>query len=217
MKTQLAVLLCVTALARADLVIVQKVENGEQSGEQTIRIKGQRVRVDLAQPVSVVTDGAGGIVSLMHAPKTFLRISAAQMNTTLEAMKKLSGAGVEATPKLTATGQKEKMGGYECEVFTANLGSISVTYWFAKDFPNLQAVLAQMDQMQGRTFSLTGKAMMPGFKDFPGMPIKTVMDMDGKKVTTVLTSVREEKVDPASFDIPKDYKDVSPPPLNLEK
>ena len=207
MKTLLAALLFVTSLVRADLVIVQKVEGGGQSGEQTIRIKGDRARIDLAQPVSMITDGAGGMVSLMHAQKSFLKISAAQTKAALERMKKLQPQA--DPPKLQPTGKKEKIANYECEVFTTSLGGVGVTYWIAGNFPNYQAVLAQMEKLQGGSLSAMGRGMMPELKDFPGMTIKTEMEMGGKKITTLLISAKEEKVDPASFDIPKDYTEAS--------
>ena len=94
MKTLLVALLGVGALARADLVIVQKVEGGGQSGEQTIRIKGDRARTDLAREISVVSDAATGeSVTLMHAPKTFMRITAARNQALVEKMQQRRPAG----------------------------------------------------------------------------------------------------------------------------
>ena len=43
------------------------------------------------------------------------------------------------------------------------------------------------------------------------------MDLGGKKISTVLISAKEETVDPASFDIPKDYKEASAPALNFSR
>ena len=48
-------LLCSLAPLKADLVIVQKVEGAGQAGEQTIKIKGDKARTDLTQPVSMVS------------------------------------------------------------------------------------------------------------------------------------------------------------------
>ena len=216
MKTLLAALLLGTAPLRADLILVQHVDGSGQSGDQTIKIKGDKARTDLSPQISMITNGAtGDIVTLMHAPKTFLKTTAAQTKAMLEQLKKLAPS-VEG-PKLVPTGKKEKVGNYDCEVFTANLGGISVTYWIAKDFPNYQAVLAQMEKLQAGSISAMGKGVLPELKEFPGMQIKTEMDMGGKKVSTVLLSAKEENVDPASFEIPKDYKEASAPPLNFQK
>ncbi len=216
LKPLLAALLLAAARVRADLVIVQHVDGSGQSGDQTLRIKGDRSRADLAQSVSMITNGATGeVVTLMHAQKTFLKISAVQTKAMLEQMKKLSPS--TEPPKLTPAGKKEKVGNYDCEIFTSSFGAVSVTYWLAKDFPNYKAVLEQMGKMQASSISAMGQGMMPELKDFPGMQIKTELDMGGKKVSTVLISAKEENVDPASFDIPKDYKEVNAPGLNFGK
>ena len=204
------------APVHADLVIVQHADGSGQSGDQTIRIKGDKARTDLAQQISMITNGANGeIVTLMHAQKAFLKVSAAQTRAMMEQLKKL--APTTEPPKLTATGKKEKIGNYECEIFTSSLGGVGVTYWFAKDFPNYPAVLAQMARLQAGSISAMGRGVMPELKDFPGMVIKTELDMGGKKVSTVLISAKEENVDPAIFDIPKDYKESSAPVLDFKK
>ena len=216
MKTLLAALMLSAAPVRADLVLVQHVDGSGQSGDQTIRIKGDKARTDLAQQVSMITNGANGdIVTLMHAPKTFLKVTAAQTKAMMEQLQKLAPSA--AGPKLVPTGKKEKIGNYDCEIFTSTLGGISVTYWIAKDFPNYPAVLEQMAKLQAGAISAMGKGVMPELKDFPGMQIKTEMDIGGKKISTVLVSAKEENVDPASFEIPKDYKEVTAPPLNFQQ
>ncbi len=216
MKTLFAAFLVATVPVRADLVIVQKVEGSGQSGEQTIKIKGDQARTDLAQQVSMITNGASGeVVTLMHAQKAFLKISAAQTKAMMEQVQKLKPTG--EPPKLTATGKKEKIGNYDCEIFTTNFGGVGVTYWIAKDFPNYPAVLAQMEKLQGGSISAMGKGLMPELKDFPGMQIKTEMDLGGKKVSTVLVSAKEEDVDPSSFEIPKDYTEASAPAVNFQQ
>lgn len=210
MKTLLVALLGVSALARADLVIVQKVVGGGLSGEQTIRIKGDRARTDLASQISVLSDAATGeSITLMHAPKTFMRITPARTQALLEKMQQRRPAG--DPPKLTTTGRKEKIGSYDCEIFTTNLGEVSVTYWIAAAYPNYPAILAQLGKLQAGSISAMGRGLLPELKDFPGLPLKTEMAMGTEKVSTVLLSVQEEKVDPASFDIPKNYTEVSAP------
>jgi hypothetical protein len=211
----LAVFFMGVAFGRADLIIVQKVEGGGQSGEQTIKIKGDKSRSDLAQPVSMITDGATGeMTTLMHTGRTFLKVSAAQTAAMMEQLQKLRPSA-EPT-KLQPTGKKEKIGEYACDIFTANLGAITVTYWVAKDFPNYPAVLAQLEKFQAGAVSAMGKGLMPELKDFPGMMIKTEMDMGGKKTITTLVSAKEENVDPAIFKIPAGYKETASPALKFQ-
>ena len=116
-----AALLLTTALLHGDLVIVQKVEGAGQSGEQTIKIQGDKARTDLAQSVSVVTDGAtGDSVTLMHAQRSYLKVPASQAKAMIEEVEKMRPNAEPA--KLQTTNKHEKLGEYDCEIFTSNLG-----------------------------------------------------------------------------------------------
>ena len=211
----LVAILAAAIIARADLILVQKVEGGGQSGEQTIRVKGDKARSDLAQPVSMITDGATGeVVTLMHEGKTFLRISAAQAKAMTEQLQGLRTNSEPAT--LQPTGRKEKIGEYECDVFVVHLGAITTTYWLAPTFPNYPALLAQLEKFQAGAISALGNGLMPELKIFPGMIVKTEMEMKGKRIVSTLVSVREEEVDPAVFNIPAGYKEITSPTLNFQ-
>lgn len=217
MKTRLLAgfaFLAAALIARADLVIVQKVEGGGQAGDQTIKIKGEKSRSDLAQPVSVITDGATGeMITLMHTARTFMKVSAEQTKAMLEQIRKMRPT--PEGPKLQPTGKKEKVGDYECEIFTTNLGTINITYWIAKDFPNYQSVLNQLEKFQSGAISAMGQGTMPSLKEFPGMMMKTEIELSGKKTTTTLVSAKEENVDPAVFNVPASYKEVTSPALTF--
>ena len=210
-------MLLLTLTARADLVIVQKVESPLQSGNMTIKVKDAKARADIAAQISTITDGAtGDTITLMHAQKSFMRMSAERSKALIAQMQKLQGGGQPATPaKLTATGRKEKVDKYDCEVFTWSTGPANVTYWIARDFPNFAQVNAALEKTQNAGVSAVGKGMLPSAADFPGMPVKTEMTVNGQKVTTTIVSVAEENVDPAAFDVPKDYKEMAMPAFDF--
>jgi len=205
----------ITVFARADLILVQRVEGGGQSGEETIRIKGDKSRTDFGGGVSMIADGAtGGMVTLAQNGRTFLKVSPEETKAMMEQLQKYRTGSDPA--KLEPAGKKEKIGEYDCDIFTVTLGALKVTYWLNKDFPNFQSMLAQLDKFQATTVSAMGKGMLPDIKDFPGMPIKTEMELDGKKIVTTLISAKEENVDPGVFNIPKDYKEITSPTLNFQ-
>jgi hypothetical protein len=214
--SSLASLFLTTALLHGDLVIVQKVEEPGQSGEQTIKIHGDKARTDLAQTLSILTDGAtGDSVTLMHAQRTYMKVPASQAKAMIEQVQKLRASAEPA--KLQTTGKHEKLGEYDCEIFTCNLGFLSVTYWIASGYPNYKGILAQMEKVQSGGISAMAKGLMPEVKDFPGLPIKTEMNLGGKKINIIIVSAKEEAVDPAIFKIPNGYKEVSGSDLDLQK
>jgi len=214
--TGLAALLAFANAGRADLVILQKVEGGGQLTDQTIKIKGDKARSDLTPTVSMLTDGATGeTITLMHSARTYLKVPAEQTKAMMEQFQKLRANAEPA--KLQPTGKKEKVGDYDCEIFTVNAGTLTVTYWIAKDFPNYPAVLAQLEKFQSGAISAMGKGAMPSLKDFPGMIMKTEIDLGGKKTISTLVSAKEENVDPAIFKIPAGYKEITSPGLNFQQ
>ncbi len=210
-----AALLAATAFLHADLIIVQKVEGGGQNAEQTIKIKGDKARTDLNPTVSMITNGATGeMVTLMHSGRTYLKVTPDQMKSMMDQLQKFR-TGNEPS-KLVDSGKKEKIGNYDCEIYTAGVGTLTATYWIAKDFPNYQSMLGQLDKFQSTTISAMGKGLMPDIKDMPGMPVKTEIDLNGKKVTTTILSAKEDNVDSKLFDIPAGYKEISSPELNFQ-
>jgi hypothetical protein len=71
--------------------------------------------------------------------------------------------------------------------------------------------------VQSGGISAMAKGVMPEVKDFPGMPLKTEMDLGGKKLNITIVSVKEQPVDPAIFKIPNGYKEISGSDLDLQK
>jgi hypothetical protein len=218
MKRQLlalTALLISTAFLRADLIVKQKVEGVGQAGDMTMQIKGDKIRADLPKEVSSITDTATGeVITLMHSQKSYLRIPPERTRAMMERMQKLSGAqGGAEQPKLTPTGKKEKVGNWETEVFTSKIGEMDITYWIAKGFPNYQQLLESMTKIQQGSLGGLNKNLGPDPKEFQGMPVKTEMNLNGKKITSTIISVEEKPVDAAIFELPKAYKEISLPPL----
>lgn len=200
--------------ARADLVLVQRVEGGGQSGDQTIYIKDGKSRADLAGSLSLITDAAtGDAFTLKHAERTFMKIPAIQSQAMLAELRKQRGEA--PPPQLQPTGKKEKVGEYECEIFTADLGKLTVQYWIARDFPNAAAIQQQLAAAQSGALALASQGLMPDPASFPGLTLKTVLELSGKKVTTTTVSVRETPVAATQFELPRTYKETASPELQF--
>ncbi len=211
--TVFSVAMLVAAMwARADVVVVQRVEGGGQSGEQTIFVKGGKARCDIGGgAVSVIVNRENGeTTTISHAQRGFLTLTPEANRAMLEKMEKVRGA--EGTPALVDTGKKEKIGESPCEIFTAELGSVKLTYWLAKEYPNFQTYLNHLDVLESAPLAAAKNGIAPRTKDLPGMPMKMVMEKTGQKVTVSLISAKEENVDPARFQIPAGFKELPKPP-----
>lgn len=217
MKTFLppVALLLSLAAARADFIIEQKVDGlGQQSGNLVVKIKETKARAELSPQISYIIDGASGdSITLMHAQKAFMRVSAEQGKALMEQMQKSAGNG-GVPPKPVASGLKETVEQWQAEIFTWSSGSLSVKYWVAKDFPNAAAIQAAMDKARAGGLGAFNKNLLPASSDFPGMVVKTEMKMKQKTITSTIVSVKEEAVDPKQFEIPADYKELPTPVLD---
>src|SRR5262249_10408402 len=195
--------------ARADLTIVQKVERTEGPGETILKMKGDTVRMDVSPTFSMIFDHkTDEMIQLMRPQKTIMRIPGEKMRALAETMKKSGISG--GSSKITPTGKKETIEGYEAEEYTSENPTFRTSYWLAPKFPNGAAVLGELRRLKpsaGRQSDFG----MPGFSDLPAVPIRTVFTMGETKVTSTIVSVKQEPIDDAVFAMPPDYKELQIP------
>ena len=213
-KLILTTTVLLTAFAvRADVIITQKMESDRMNGEITMKIKGEKGRVDLpsgpAGAVSMIIDGATGDVSnVIHGQKMVIKMGGAQFKSAVEQAKKATGDAAVEKPK--ATGTKEKVGEWDTEIFETKTGGQTGRIWVAKDFPNAAKIKAEMMKIS----KATGQgAMDAATMDLPGMPVKAEINTAAGKMTMTITKVVEQPVDAAEFEVPKDYKEMAMPAI----
>src|SRR2546421_3261685 len=79
--------------ARADFTIVQKVEGKGSGSEITLKIKGDKIRMEATPQMTMIVDGkTGDTITLMNAQKRFLRISGEKAKAIAELAAKYGGA-----------------------------------------------------------------------------------------------------------------------------
>lgn len=205
--------LCLFATsAWADWVLVQKATAEGKTEEILIRIKDEQTRLDAGKEMSVIAGGADGqMTMLMHQQKMMMRLNA----DTLKGVMALAGAAFgadKAAAKPVATGTKEKIGAYDCEIFTWSGKMGTGKFWVARDFPGFQALNAAQDKLM-KALGNPASAFAPQAGDFPGMVIKSEMQVMGKSSVSELVSAKEESVDAAIFTLPTDYKEMKMPSL----
>src|SRR5205085_7462280 len=97
----------------------------------------------------------------------------------------------KAVPK--ATGEKEKVGDWDCEIYTMEIGAgKSAKLWLAKDFPNYGALKEQLAKIQDASLSDSG--FDPEKFKLNGVVAKLEIDISTGKMTKTLVSVKEEAV-----------------------
>jgi len=210
MKTRflsLIVLLLAATHARADWVLVQKTDAEGKETVVTTKIKGEQARVDMGDKMSAIL-GAEGMVMMMHAQKMMMKMDLATLKASLEKTGK--GPGGQAAAKPAATGQKEKVGEWEAEIYTWEGMLGKGRFWVAKDFPKHAEISAISDKL-GKVMGGAVSGISPQASDFDGMVVKSEMTMMGKSVTTLLVSAKEETLNANEFVPPAGYEEMKMP------
>ncbi len=214
----LAAVLLACGLARADIVIVQQVDNGIQSGQMTVKVSADKVRTDISPQMSTITDATtGDITTLMHEQKSYIVISAASAKAMLEgatkAFQQAGGVPAASPAPPRATGRTDKINGYNAAEYTFTNGNMKAIYWISSDFPNGKVVLDALAKFQKGGLADMTRAFAPDLSALPGVPVKTEVDFNGQKIVTQLISATEEAVDPSEYQVPATYSEMKLPAM----
>jgi len=210
------VFLCTAATIPADLVIVEKVDGSGGSHEMTLKVKGNKIRTDVAPQMSMITDTTtGDVLNVMHAQKMFMRIKGSQAQQLMQEMqgqtKQQPITDGTAAPKLQDTGKQEKVGNFDTQIYTLENGTMKATYWIGKNVPGGDELRTVLKAFQKTPMASIGAAMMQQL-DFPGIPIKTEIELgSGQKMTVTLTSVKQQQVSGSDMNVPAGYKELPTP------
>jgi hypothetical protein len=229
--------------ARGDLTIVysstmtppSKTVNAEASeaarpgANMTIKIKGDKARIDASSQLTTILDGkTGDVINLLNDQKTVVRISSDKLKAVTDMLDKFSDKkAASEKPKLTPTGQKETVNGYQTEQYTYEGPGFKAVYWIAPDYPDGAAILAQLQSIKSEFWD-AANTKMPDFRDFPGLPIRTRMILSketpadkpdaspsghGTEVTSTITSVGHDPINDSEFTVPADFKETKLPDI----
>ncbi|MDQ3199805.1 MAG: DUF4412 domain-containing protein [Verrucomicrobiota bacterium] len=206
-------LLSLLANARADLTIVQKVEGADGSHQITMKVKGDKARVEVGPQVTTILDAkSGDIVNLMTEKKMVMRIPGEKAKMMAEMAKSFvkGEAGDQATPK--ATGKKQTINGYETVEYVSESPKFHATYWVATTYPDYKNILQQMAILQKGAFEQITKGM-PNYHALPGLPLRTEVKVSGQEepIVSTIESVKTSPLPDSDFSVPAGYSEMKLP------
>jgi hypothetical protein len=209
----IAAFLSVTA--RGDLTIVQKVEGSGSLKQITMKLKGDKARVEVSPEITTIMETKGGdILTLMNKKKKFVRISAERSKAIAELASKYakdSSAPAEKS-KLTATGRKETINGYETEEYVRESPTVKESYWIALTYPDSAAIVKQLQAITATAWNEIAKGMLD-LNDFPGLPLRTIIKTDRKEIVSTIMSIKQDLLSDMEFAVPRDFQEVKVPNL----
>ncbi len=203
---------------RADLTIVysttvqpashnQKVEPTPTAvaagSNMTIKVKGDKARIDVSPQVTAIFDGqTGELINLLNDQKTIVRVAPDKMRAIADMLNKFnSNKAASDKPRLTPTGQREMINGYETEQYTYEGPDFKATYWIAPNYPNGAAVLAQLQSIKSELKeNPAGEHAASGL----GHPIE---------ITSTVTGVSLDSVADGQFTVPANFKERKLPDI----
>ena len=196
---------------RADLTMVQQVEGGGPVSAITIKLKGDKARMEAAQMTTLMDGKTGDIITLMNPQKKFVRISGDKAKAIAEMASKYSGTtATTEKPKLTATGRKETINGYETEEYVWETPKLKASYWIAPKFPDGPAIMKQLQAATPTLWNDIAKGMLD-YHDLPGIALRTKIKMGNKDITSTITSVKQDPLSDADFAPPADFQELKIP------
>src|SRR5205823_3402365 len=206
----------------------------------TIKVKCDKARIDTPPHMTAIYDGTTGeLINQLNDHKTVVRISPDKMRAIADMVDKFnSNKAGSQKPRLTPTGQKEVINGYDTDQYTYEGPDFKATYLIAPNYPNGAAVLAQLQSIKSEFWD-AANTKMPDFRDFPGLPIRmriiltkedqqtTPSVTPAKKrpghseqlfghateITSTITSVNENPISDSEFTVPADYKEPKLPDI----
>jgi hypothetical protein len=197
-----------TVPVHADLTIVQRVEGATQNGDVTVKIKGDKERIDApSQPTRIIDGKTGEMTDLMNDRKSFLKISAGQIKAATESMNQLNAGKQLTPPKLTPTGKKDTINGYEAEEYAYETPQFKAAFWIATKYPGATDILKQMQAPISGAWKPSNMGL-PDYTDFTGLPLKTVITVGTDQVVTTIVSIKQDAVNASEFEIPKDFQEL---------
>jgi len=205
----------------------------------SIKVKGEKARIDAPPQVTAIFNGTTGeLINLLNDQKTVVRISPDKMRAIADMLNKYSSNKANSDkPRLTPTGQRETINGYDTEQYSYEGPDFKATYWIATNYPNGAAVLAQLQSIKSELWD-AANTKMPDFRDFPGLPIRMCMTV-GKnnpagehgakknqaeehgasasghpiEITSTLTGVSVDSIADSEFTVPANFKETQLPDI----
>ena len=212
-KIAVICLLLVSLRASGDLVVVeQSVVSRHQPQTITVKTKGDKCRIDYTDRLSYIYNLAtGDSIRVDHSLKTFVKVSASQLQALKKALEVEGGATTAKPPKIVDTGKSEKLNGYDAEIYTAQTPAATYTFWVVKDYPGYAALNEEIKKIQAQDDVLGQMSDLSlELPNFDGMLIQSEkLSSSGQLTAITLVSAKIRQVDDVEFQPPAGYKDVT--------
>jgi hypothetical protein len=203
--------------ASGDLVLVEQIVEPRLLPQTiTITVKGDKLRKDLPNNISIIDDLAtGDSLRINHAAKVFKKISMKDAQEAIAQLHHSASITPAKPPAIVDTGKSEKVDGHDAEIYTASTPAATYVYWVTKDYPDYAVVREEMKKLRelGKTLDKANN-LSPDDSQLDGIVIKSQsLSAAGKLTTITLVSAKAKPVDDSEFRIPDGYTEIITRPM----
>jgi Domain of unknown function (DUF4412) len=203
--------------ARADFTIVQKVEGKGKTNEITLKVRGDKIRLEASPQITMIVDGkTGDTITMMNMQKKIIRISGDKAKAIAEIATKYGGGTTAEKPKLVATGKKMTVNGYEADEYVADSKMFKARYWIAPSFPNSAEIMKQLQTVIPAAWNDLAKGMID-YRDLPGFPVRSQITVGDDEIVSTVVTVKTDPLSDAEFLPPKDFQEVKIPNVEMPR
>ena len=216
LRLSLLALPLLAATAGADLTIVQNIDGAAAMRDMTIKVKGDKARIEAGAKMTTLMDGASGdIINLMNDQKRFIRISGDKVKAMANMAAQFGAARPSnEKPKLTPTGKSETISGYQADEYSFETPQLKASYWIAKNYPDAANIVKQLQALKPQSIGPAASGI-PDYRDLPGVPLRTRITMGDHEIVTTISSIKEDPLPDAEFSVPADFQEVKLPDIHL--
>ncbi|MDR0532432.1 MAG: DUF4412 domain-containing protein [Verrucomicrobiales bacterium] len=205
-------------VARADLTMVQDTQYGQQAQRVTVKIKGDKMRIDgMPMNYMIMDVNSGNTFVIMPAQRVYVKMAG---STLAAAMQKVGGENRAGDAQFVATGQTEKIGDYDTEIFTVETPRLKGKYWVARNYPDYEQIKEEVCKLSSGFMMNAAKGRIPDIGQLPGIPVKTEIEVQHPMpmtVQSILISANQDPISDDTFVIPGDFHQLQVPESTLTK
>jgi hypothetical protein len=204
----LIVLAFLSVTVRGDLTIVQKVEGIASFKQITTKLKGDKARVEVSPEVTTIIDNKSG--EMLNGMDGKKKVLASHISQGPDG--KQYGRSTAAENRNSHPPAREMINGYEAEEYVRESPSVKESYWIALKYPDSAAIVKQLQAIAPTAWNDVAKGMFD-YREFPGLPLRTIVKTGGKEITSTITSIKQDPLSDAEFSVPKDFQELKVPNL----
>ena len=197
---------------------MQTVDGAGQLQQVTMKVKGDKARVEIGSQMTTIIDSkTGTVINLMNEKKVAMTIPGDKAKAMAEMAKSFVKEEAPDQPAPKPTGKKETINGYETQEYVSDSPKFHASYWVASTYPDYANILQQMTVLQKGAFASLTKGM-PDYHALPGMPLRThVKTSNEHEVTSTIKSISVSPLPDTDFTVPTGYSEMKMPELPSNK